>query len=260
MKMPKLPDLKAVGETIKSAAKKNAPELLIAFGIGGFVVATVEGILVTPAAMKEMDKKKEELEKEDLTAVEVIQATWKCYLPVLVTATASAACIIGADRIHAKRNAVIATAYTISETAMKDYRAKVKEVIGERKEQEVQNAVDESYMKQHPVNETGVYLTGYGNTLCFDSVTGRYFRCDQSFIQKAEQMMNRRLRDEMYVSINDFYYEINLPPIPNGDDLGWNVDNGWIDLIFGSQLANDGTPCLVVKYMIEPRADYRNLM
>ena len=62
------------------------------------------------------------------------------------------------------------------------------------------------------------------------------------------------------VDIHDFYYEINLPPIPNGDDLGWNVDNGWIDLIFGSQLANDGTPCLVVKYMIEPRADYRNLM
>lgn len=256
----KKPNLKQIGDSIKSGAQKRAPELLIALGVGGMAVAIVEGIIVTPKALKEMDNKKEELEKDDLTPVEVIQATWKCYLPVVVTAVGSAACIIGADHIHLKRNAAIATAYTISETAMKDYKSKVKEIIGDRKEKEVQDAIDKEYMERYPVSEVGVYLTGYGNTLCFDSVTGRYFRCDQAYIQKAEQIVNRRLRDEMYVSINDFYYEINLPPIPNGDDLGWNVDNGWIDLIFGSQLANDGTPCLVVKYMIEPRADYRSLL
>ena len=256
----KLPNLKAVGASIKSGAQKRAPELLIVLGVGGMAAAVIEGIVVTPKALEDIEQKKKELQKKDLTTVEIVQATWKRYLPVVVTMVGSATCIIGADRIHLKRNAAIATAYTISETAMRDYKEKVKEVIGERKEQEVQNAVDEGYMKNHPVTETGVYLTGYGNTLCYDSVTGRYFRCDQSYIQKAEQMMNRRLRDEMYVSINDFYYEINLPPIPNGDDLGWNVDNGWIDLVFGSQLANDGTPCLVVKYMIEPRADYRSLM
>ena len=64
----------------------------------------------------------------------------------------------------------------------------------------------------------------------------------------------------MYVSLNDFYYEIGLPSIKLGDDIGWNIDNGYIDLHFSSQLAEDGRPCLVIDYLYGPRYDYRNFM
>ena len=45
-----------------------------------------------------------------------------------------------------------------------------------------------------------------------------------------------------------------------GDDLGWNIDNGYIDLRFSSQLATDGTPCLVIDYGYGPRYDLEHYL
>ena len=80
-------------------------------------------------------------------------------------------------------------------------------------------------------------------------------------IKKAENELDARLRNEMYISLNEFYYEIGLEPLSViGDDLGWNIDSGYLDLGFSSQIATDGTPCLVIEYNPAPRYDYRNLM
>ena len=64
------------------------------------------------------------------------------------------------------------------------------------------------------------------------------------------------MRDEMYISLNEFYYEIGLNPISIGDDLGWNIDHGYIELSFSSQLTDDGNPCLVIDYQVTPRYEY----
>lgn len=59
------------------------------------------------------------------------------------------------------------------------------------------------------------------------------------------------LYDKKYID-----YEIALPETKLGDELGWHVDNGLVDLRFSSQLAEDGTPCLVIDYQIAPKYDY----
>lgn len=48
------------------------------------------------------------------------------------------------------------------------------------------------------------------------------------------------MMNDMYISLNDFYYEIGLDPIKIGSDIGWNIDDGYIDLRFSSQLAQMG--------------------
>jgi hypothetical protein len=60
----------------------------------------------------------------------------------------------------------------------------------------------------------------------------------------------------MYVSLNDFYYEIGLRSTAMGDDLGWNIDKGLIELGFSTQLSEDGSPCLVVDYQVAPMYNY----
>ena len=113
---------------------------------------------------------------------------------------------------------------------------------------------------EHPAKESEIIFVGDGETLCYDVLSGRYFKSKIDKIKKAENDLNRRMRDEMYISLNDFYYEVGLEPIKLGDDLGWNIDNGYIDLRFSSQLATDGTPCLVIDYGYGPRYDFRGLM
>ena len=78
-------------------------------------------------------------------------------------------------------------------------------------------------------------------------------------LRKAENSLNRMLINDVYVSLNEFYYEIGLPPTKIGDDLGWNLYDGgssMVELYFSSQLTADDTPCLVIDYNIAPKYDY----
>ena len=61
-------------------------------------------------------------------------------------------------------------------------------------------------------------------------------------------------------ALNDFFDEIGLANTRLGEELGWNLDDGLIGVDFSTQLAEDGTPCLVVDYLVAPRYDYYKFM
>ena len=71
-------------------------------------------------------------------------------------------------------------------------------------------------------------------------------------LKKAENNLNRQMRDELHITLNEFYYEIGLSDIDVGSNLGWDIDKGYIDLDFSSQLDENGTPCLVVGHHRPP--------
>lgn len=254
----KKPNISKMIFTVKSAARKHSPEILTGIGIAGMITATVMAIKATPKALILIEEKKKEESTKSLTTVDTMKVAWTCYIPAAVTGTVSIACLIGASSVNARRNAALATAYTLSESALKEYQEKVIETIGGKKEQTIRDAVAKERIGKTPVTSKEVIITEKGNTLCFDYISGRYFKSDIETIKKAINELNRRMRDEMYISLNDFYYEIGLTPIGLGNELGWNIDKGYIEPNFSSQLAEDGTPCLVVSYLIEPRYDFCN--
>lgn len=246
--------------SLKTAIKKHSPEILTGIGIAGMITTTVMAVRATPKALILIEERKEEIGAEKLEAVDMVKTAWACYIPAAITGTLSVACLIGASSVNARRNAALATAYTLSESALKDYQGKVIEMFGEKKNEAVKDAVAKDKIEKNPVVTREVIITEKGNTLCYDAISGRYFKSDIEKIKKAECELNRQMLDDMYVSLNDFYYEIGLDSVKLGDELGWNVDSGYIDLSFRSQLASDGTPCLVIDYSVAPRYDYRNLL
>ena len=239
---------------------KHSPEILTGIGIAGMITTTVMAVRATPKALILIEERKEEIGAEKLVAMDMIKTAWACYIPAAITGTLSVACLIGASSVNARRNAALATAYTLSESALKDYQGKVIEMFGDKKNEAVKDAVAKDKVEKNPVITREVIITEKGNTLCYDAISGRYFKSDIEKIKKAECELNRQILDDMYVSLNDFYYEIGLDSVKLGDELGWNVDSGYIDLSFSSQLASDGTPCLVIDYSVAPRYDYRNLL
>lgn len=246
--------------SLKTAIKKHSPEILTGIGIAGMITTTVMAVRATPKALILIEERKEEIGAEKLEAMDMVKTTWACYIPAAITGTLSVACLIGASSVNARRNAALATAYTLSESALKDYQGKVIEMFGEKKNEAVKDAVAKDKVEKNPVVTREVIITEKGNTLCYDAISGRYFKSDIEKIKKAECELNRQMLDDMCVSLNDFYYEIGLDSVKLGDELGWNVDSGYIDLSFSSQLASDGTPCLVIDYSVAPRYDYRNLL
>lgn len=244
----------------RTMVSKHSPEILTGIGIAGMITTTVLAVKATPKALKLIEDKKKEEKVDELPPLETVKTTWKCYIPATVTGVASIACLIGASSVNARRNAALATAYKLSETALTEYKEKVVETIGEKKEQAVREAIDKDRVEANPVSKNEVIITEKGNTLCLDPLSKRYFKSDIERIKKAENILNKRMLHDMfgYVSVNELYDELGLDHTDIGDDLGWNV-NELIDIDFSSQIADDGTPCIVLNYSVAPRYNYSKL-
>lgn len=239
---------------------KHSPEILTGIGVTGMITTTVFAVKATPKALILIEEKKKELEVEDLTAIETVKAAWRPYVPAALICVASTSCIVGASAVNSKRNAALATAYAISERTLVKYRDKVIETIGEKKEKEVREKVAQDDVNNNKVSSTQVIVTEKGNTLCRDSISGRYFKSDIDKIKKVVNELNRQLIHQNYISLNEFYYELGLDSTKNGSYLGWNIDSGLIEVEFSACIAEDDTPCIVVDYTIAPRYDYDKLM
>ena len=243
---------------------KHSPALLTGIGIAGSLTMTFLAVKATPKALRCIDAKKAEMglsEDEKLPVKDVIRATWKCYIPAATTGAVSIACLIGADSVHTKRNAALATAYNLSATALSEYKEKVVETVGEKKEQIIREKVAEDRLKKEPLNQSAVIVTDTGSTRFLDPVSKRRFTSDIEKVKRVVNELNARmLEGEDHVSLNDFYYELGLEGIAYGDDLGWNVSkdgrNGMIKVDFSAHLDDDNKPSIVLEYLVEPKRGY----
>lgn len=244
-------------KNVQYILKKYSPEILTGIGITGMITTTVMAVKATPKALILIEQKKEEEVVDKLSVIETVKTTWKCYIPTVVIGSVSIVCLIGASSTNFRRNAALATAYALSESTLKEYQDKVIETIGEKKEQAIKDSIVKDKIDKDPVSNKEVFITEKGNTLCYDVISGRYFKSDIDKLKRIANELSRKMLDQMYVSLNDFYYEIGLSGTKIGDDLGWHIDNGLIELRFSSQLADDETPCLVIDYQIAPKYDYQ---
>lgn len=262
-------------KNVGSAVSKRSPEILTAIGLTAGFSTVVLAVKATPKAMTLIEEA--EREKRDfitdggridvaegkckLTKKEIIKAAYKPYIPAIVTGVMSGACIIGSRSVSARRNAALATAYKLSEAALTEYKKKVVETIGEVQEKEIRDKVIKEKIEKTPTNKKEVIITEKGETLCFDVVSGRYFKSDMIAIEAAINRLNKKLLSYDYVSLNEFYEEISLPSVRLGDDLGWNLHrDGLVEVTFSSQLSEEGKPCLAVDYLVAPRYDFSKLM
>ena len=170
MKMQRI-DWKGVGNNILRTLKRKSPEILTGVGIGGMITTTVLAVKATPEAMHRIEARKKEEHHRKLTAVQTVQAAWKCYIPAGVTGTVSIACLIGASTLNGRRNAALATAASLAETSLREYRAKVVETLGEKKETAILDAIDRDRVERNPPpaskNETPVVEGPVEQTLCY---------------------------------------------------------------------------------------------
>ena len=243
-------------KSVKATISKHSPEILTGIGIAGMVTTTILAVKATPKAIKLIEAEKRAKHVDALSPVDTVKTVWKCYIPAAMTGVSSIACLIGSNAINAKRNAALTTVYTLSEMARNEYKEKVIETIGEKKERTIKEKVDAERIKRDPVSKKEVIITEKGTTLCYDHVFGRYFKSDIDIINRAMNKINREIVINMYASLNDFYAELGLSPVEMGYDLGWNIDDGTIEIEPSSQLADDGTPCLVIDYSVSPKYNY----
>lgn len=254
-------DVAKVFNSAKRVTVKHSPEILLGLGIAGMVTTTVLSVRATPKAMALIEEEKlrryHEIDDDTLTHMDIVKIAWKPYIPAVITGTVSIACLIGSSSVNAKRMTALTAAYQLSETALNEYREKVIETIGEKKEKTVREKIDKDKLEQNPVSKSDVIITTKGNTLCFEPISGRYFKSDIDLIKRAENNLNKRMLHDVfgYISLNEFYDELGLEHISVGDDLGWNTDE-LIDIGITSHVADNGEPAIVIEYRARPKYNF----
>lgn len=272
--MIKLLNVNGVGKALITTTKKNAPVIAIFAGIAGMGVAAYSAYKAGPKALDAIEAEKnrinderyEEAKKnnydnfEEMTELPIkdkIRVIWKIVVPTIAIFGGSAALILGGNHIWAKRNAVLAAGYAVLDKAYQEYTTKAVDILGAEKEAEIRKSIVEDHIKENPVPESRqIIATGEGETLCYDSLIGRYFRSDRNTIDRVINALNKRMLTEMYISLNELYSDLNLPAIDLGDSMGWNIDNGMIEPMYDTMLTEGGVPCLTISYLVRPRYDY----
>jgi hypothetical protein len=254
--------------------KKHSPEILIGVGIAAGITAGISAVMATPKALtlieeEKRDRRKEAMknsidgmvyEPEPITKLDMVELTWKTYLPSVALAALSVVSIISSNRISSRRTAALAAAYSLSETAFSEYKDKVAETIGEKKAGIIEEKVAQDQIKKIPMLPDEIEETGHGEFLFLDPKSGRYFRSSKEFIDRVMVKLNSQLMNEMWVPLNDLYDELGIRTTELGRDLGWNIDDGIVNMSISYISDDDGNPCGVLNYMLRTRTDYRIMM
>lgn len=238
----------------------NSPSLLTAVGVAGTVTtAYLTGKagyrLGATLVGREIDRAIADDNYEmHVNLREEVREHWKLFIPPVTVGVLTIASIVAANRVGTRRAAAMAAAYTISERAFVEYKDKVVQKIGEKKEEEVRTEV-----AQDRVNRTGAHdqqvVIASGEVLCFDSITGRYFYNTHEGLRKAQNDLNETILNDGHATLSDFYNLIGLEATSISDELGWNTDNK-LDLRFSTVMSKDNKPCLSIEFTTAPVRDY----
>lgn len=268
-----------IGAFVRTAGKfvqRHQPEFLMGFGAASMLAAIAFAIPATVAATRLVDEEKREQNRQlrvkasengcescaqidKLPVKDVLRVTWKCYILTVASTGLGLVCLVGATTKNARRATALATACTLSETALMEYHDKVAETIGETKEHLVRDAIAKEKVEQSPPSVNTIHYTGKGTALFLDPHSRRYFEFDVGEVRTISQNLTDKLRDEMFVTLNDMYDEFGLEQTDIGDMFGWDVDKvRKIDIYTSAIKAPDGRPVLVLSYNAPPQYDYRH--
>lgn len=231
-----------LAQTIQRTLRVKSPYILSGFAVAGVAITGYWAAKGTNQASETIKKKG----LDDAPLVEKAKEVWPSYIPAVGAGAVTIGCIIFSTSVHGRRAAAAVSAYAFTETAFSEYRAKVREEIGEHREQTLRDDIVRKQIEQHPASEA-VIIAGSGNVLCCELYTRRYFMSDMETLRKAQNDVNSEIMNTLYVSLSSFYDLIELPHTAHSSEIGWDSDK-LLELEFSTVLSDDNRPCLAFNY------------
>lgn len=241
---------------LKTKLNNSSPEILIGLALAGFAGSTIMAVKATPKAIKLIEEEKQirkENNEPEMTKFDIVKTAWKPYIPSVTFFAVSSACVLSSNNIVTKRNTAMVAAYKLTEKAYHEYKDAVIEQIGEVKEREIVDTISERRLTNEPITNTVIF--GSGDSLFYDSLSGRYFKTNMNIVEKSIIDINFRIINDMYASVNDFYELLDLEFTSSGNEMGWDVSNK-LEVYFSAKVTPDGQACIVINYANHPSMEF----
>ena len=236
--------------------KKYSPTILAVVGSAGVVATTVLAVKATPKALELLDDAKKD-KGGDLTVLETIKATWKTYIPAVVTGVTTIVCIMSSNHLSVKQQACLASAYAVLDSSYKEYQNKVKELY---KDEDVDRNVKQEIIKAKYDDR---FDPSDGELLFFDYAGVRYFKSTIENVMNAENKFLESFEARGYACLNEYYDLLGIPRVDYGYQLGWfSVEENdpynchGLEFNYETVMIDDNTECRIITTNIPPSADY----
>lgn len=235
--------------------KRGSPTILTCMGAAGLIATVVLAVKATPKAaelIKEDSRNNHDGDPHAYTKKEAVLSAWKCYVPTAVSGAATLVCLFGANALNKRQQASLASAYVLIDQSFKEYRSKVKELLGDDGDKQIREEIAKDKCDNMPSPEDGKML------FC-DEYRGECFERTMVEILQAEYHFNRNFALRGEASLNEFYGFLGLSPIDGGDVIGWDIAFGeefagysWIDFEHEKFTMEDGVECCLINYPFPP--------
>ena len=264
--------------------KRSSPTILTCVGAIGVVTTSVLAVKATPKAIMLIEQA--EVEKSlslgqgsesvdgQLTTLEIVRATWQCYIPAALVGLSTIACIFGANVLSKRNQTSLVSAYALLNQSYQQYRNAAKAVYG--------NDAD-SKIKAQMAKDTYVSADGYSlysadmdpeseQILCYDLFSKRYFTSTMAAVLNAQYHVNRNFTLRGWSDLNELYDFLGLEEHSGGDVIGWSADEmlesglaPWIEFENRLVKMDDGLECYIISTLFKPTVlnpddyfDYKN--
>lgn len=230
--------------------KKNSPHILFGAGLVGTVTSTVlacratlrlEDVLDEIRTDVDMPKSREigrdysERDRQRDLAFVYLRSAKKLsiqYAPAVLVGGISVALLTGSHVQLTRRNAALTAAYSALHTAYMEYRARVREAVGEEKEKELYYGVT----LEEAANEAGKlakFKTVDPNSISpyarmFDEGSPNWQKnaeYNRLFIQCQQNYSNDILRARGHVFLNEVYDMLGIERSSAGAIVGWVINS-----------------------------------
>ena len=236
-----------------SLIQNNSTAMLATASVGGLTATALLSAKAAPQALDEIYNKSEG-HPENVDLLGKIRMTWKIWLPPISVGALTVVCIVAMNSIHLRRQAALASALTLMESAAAIYQDKVIELVDPKTREKIEGAVAQEQVTRAPISKQVVLVTGKGESLILDTLSGRYFKGDVDRVHKAVNEFNKRLINGfgVWLPVNEFYQDLSIDGNEMGDLLGWQSDR-MLEVRFDAALTENEEACLVLHYETAPR-------
>lgn len=258
--------LQDVAKKTSESVKKYAPEILTGVSVLGLAATSYltsraafkSGMIYLEDAVTNSRFDEEEEAPQFMSKKDLVQQTWKFFIPAIAVGVLTGVSIIGSNRVSNNRNIAIMSAAAIGEQAYREYREKNELSLSKPKAQKILDDISQDKVDANKDElDKLVLLQKEGDVLCLEDYTGRVFLSNAEKIHRAANDTARHCINNDYASHNEFMGLLGLPWIPAGDAVGWNNSNA-IEVVLGGSLY-EGKPVLTVKYENDPILKFNSI-
>lgn len=232
-----------------------------AAAVAGIVGTAVSAVAATPKAM-DILKKAEQEKGEKLSKAEIVENTWKVYIPTAAIALSAIVCVVSASILDKKARVSAASAYAALSQAYEQYKLKNIQMNGKEAHQKILDSIAAEKSNGNVITAhtfCGGSSLDFGGDeeekLFYDTFSERYFTSTISKVLQAEYHFNRNYVLRGSASMNELYDFLGISGVANGDRIGFDIEDEiyFIDFDHHKTTLSDGLEANVIDIMWEPR-------